>query len=157
MIKHKIISKPNEKIKTEPITTTTKRSLKFPSLESTIDFDYKSTYFTKRMRKTGPAYLVMKILQKSRENEKRDPLPASRDEDINKLKAIRDEISNANVISDDYFDHIFAQIAPAAAIVGGSLAQEVIKTISQKDAPHHNYFFFDPQKACGFIETIETT
>jgi hypothetical protein len=36
------------------------------------------------------------------------------------------------------------------------VAQEVIKTISQKDAPHFNYFFFDPQTACGYVEKIET-
>lgn len=155
VIKHKVISKPNEKIKTEAITTTTKRSLKFPSLESTIAFDHNSTYFTKRMKKTGPAYVVMKILQKFRDTEGRDPLPASRDEDIKKLQVIRDEFSNETLIPDVYFEHIFSQISPAAAIVGGALAQEIIKTISQKDAPHFNYFFFDPQVSCGFIETIE--
>jgi ubiquitin-like 1-activating enzyme E1 A len=156
IIKHKVISKPHEKVKTEPITTTTKRSLKFPSLESTISFDHNAPFFTKRIKKTGPAYLVMKILQKFRETENRDPQPASRDEDIKKLQIIRDEISARTVIPDTYFDHVFAQISPAAAIVGGALAQEVIKTVSQKDAPHFNYFFFDPQTSCGFIETIET-
>lgn len=156
IIKHKVISKPHEKVKTEAITTTTKRSLKFPSLESTIAFDHNAPFFTKRVKKSGPAYLVMKILQKFRETENRDPQPASRDEDIKKLQAIRDEISNSTVIPDEYFDHVFAQISPAAAIVGGALAQEVIKTVSQKDAPHFNYFFFDPLTSCGFIETIET-
>lgn len=156
IIKHKVISKPHEKVKTEAITTTTKRSLKFPSLESTVSFDHNTPFFIKRIKKTGPAYLVMKILQKFRETEKRDPQPASRNEDIKKLQAIRDEISSSTVIADEYFDHVFAQISPAAAIVGGALAQEVIKTVSQKDAPHFNYFFFDPLTSCGFIETIET-
>lgn len=155
IIKHKVISKPHEKVKTEMITTTTKRSLKFPSLESTIAFDHTTAYFAKRIMKTGPSFIVMKILQKFRETEKRDPQPASRNEDIKKLLAIRDEISNKTVVSDDYFEHVFAQISPAAAIVGGALAQEVIKTVSQKDAPHFNYFFFDPQLSCGFIEPIE--
>lgn len=156
IIKHKIISKPHEKVKTEAITTTTKRSLKFPSLESTNAYDYNTPYFVKRIKKTGPAYLVMKVLQKFRETENRDPLPASRDEDIKKLQTIRDEVSSSSVIPDTYFEHIFAQISPAAAIVGGALAQEIIKTVSQKDAPHFNYFFFDPQTSCGFIEAIET-
>lgn len=134
IIKHKVISKPNEKVKTEPVTTTTKRSLKFPSLESTLDFDYKSAYFTKRMKKSGPAYVVMKILQKFREEENRDPLPAHRDEDIKKLLAIRDSISSADLIPDIYFEHVFGQISPSSAILGGAVAQEVIKTVSQKDA-----------------------
>lgn len=107
------------------------------------------------MKKSGPAYLVMKILQQFRDTEGRDPLPANRDEDIKKLQDIRDTLSNESLIPNEYFEHVFAQISPAAAIVGGSLAQEIIKTVSQKDAPNFNYFFFDPQISCGFIETIE--
>ncbi|XP_070494474.1 SUMO-activating enzyme subunit 1 [Chironomus tepperi] len=156
IIKHKVISKPHEKVKTEPVKHTTKRTLNFPSLESTINFDFKSQYFAKRMKKTGPAYIVMKILQKFREDENRDPLPAHRDEDIKKLLTIRDSMADANLIPDIYFEHVFGQISPSSAILGGAVAQEVIKTVSQKDAPHYNYFFFDPQTACGFIETIET-
>lgn len=151
-----MVSKPNEKVKTEQIKTTTKRSLNFPSLESTLGFDINSQYFTKRVKKTGPAYIVMKILQKFREDENRDPLPNHRDEDIKKLLSIRDSMSNAEIIPDIYFEHVFGQISPSAAILGGAVAQEVIKTVSQKDAPHYNYFFFDPQATCGFIETIET-
>jgi len=155
VIKHKVISKPNEKMKTEPITTATKRSLKYPSLESVVAFDFNSAAFIKRMKKTGPAYVVMKILQKFREIEKRDPMPATREEDIKKLLELRDEVSSAAAIPDVYFEHVFAQIAPCAAIVGGAVAQEVIKAVSQKEAPHYNYFFFDAQTSRGFIETIE--
>ncbi|CRK99066.1 CLUMA_CG012119, isoform A [Clunio marinus] len=155
VVKHKIISKPNEKIKTEIITTPSKRSLKYPSLESVINFDYNSPSFTKRMKKSGPAYLVMKILQNFREDEKRDPMPSSREEDINKLLAIRNGISSVEIVPDIYFEHVFAQISPSAAIVGGAVAHEVIKAVSQKEAPHFNYFFFDANNSCGFIETIE--
>jgi ubiquitin-like 1-activating enzyme E1 A len=142
-------------MKTEQITTASKRSLNYPSLESIIDFDHNSPAFIKRMKKTGPAYIVKNILQKFREDEKRDPLPESRLEDIKKLQALRDEISAVETIPDVYFDHVFAQISPSAAIVGGAVGQEIIKTISQKEAPHYNHFFFDAQTSCGFIETIE--
>lgn len=155
IIKHKVISKPNEKVKTEQITTATKRSLKYPSLESIVDFDLNSAAFLKRMKKSGPAYVVKSILQKFREAEKRDPMPESRVEDIKKLQALRDEISSVETIPDVYFDHVFSQISPCAAIVGGAVGQEIIKAVSQKEAPHYNHFFFDPQTSCGFIETIE--
>lgn len=142
-------------MKTEQITTASKRSLNYPSLESTVDFDYKSAAFIKRMKKTGPAYIVKIILQKFREDVQRDPMPESRLEDIKKLQAIRDEVSSIENISDAYFDHVFAQISPSAAIVGGAVGQEIIKAVSQKESPHYNHFFFDPQTSCGFIETIE--
>ncbi|KAG5682321.1 hypothetical protein PVAND_011680 [Polypedilum vanderplanki] len=154
IIKHKVVSKPNEKVKTEPIKTTSKRSLNFPSLETAIAFDYNSPAFVKRMKKSGPAPLVMKILQTFREQENRDPLPENREEDIKKLLSIRDSLSNSEQVTDIYFEHVFGQISPSAAILGGSVAQEIIKTVSQKDAPHYNYFFFDPQTACGYIEAI---
>ena len=34
-----------------------------------------------------------------------------------------------------------------------TLAQ-VIKAISNKDAPHNNYFFYNPLESCGVVETI---
>lgn len=95
----------------------------------------------------------MRILQKFRDTESRDPAPSSRDEDIQKLLAIRDEIANG-LVPDSTFTHVFGQISPAAAIVGGELSQEVIKAVSQKEAPNFNVFLFDPEKCCGFIEPI---
>ena len=49
---------------------------------------------------------------------------------------------------------LFAELAPVAAIVGGILGQEVIKAISNKDAPHNNFFFYNPLESCGVVETI---
>ena len=31
---------------------------------------------------------------------------------------------------------------------------KVIKAISNKDAPHNNYFFYNPLESCGVVETI---
>lgn len=137
------------------IAIATKFDRDYPALESVVEFDYKSPAFIKRIKRSGPAYLVMKILQKFREDEKRDPSPATRVDDIAKLQDIRSEISSIETIPDSYFEHVFAQISPAAAIVGGAVGQEIIKAVSQKEAPHFNYFFFDAEKATGFIETIE--
>lgn len=137
------------------ITTAVKRSLKYPSLEDIDDFDFNSAKFAKRMRKSGPSFIVMKIFQNFREAEQRDPLPSQREEDIGKLKKIRDEISDAATVPDSYFDHVFAQISPCAAIIGGALGQEVIKAVTQKETPHFNHFFFDSLRNCGFIESIE--
>lgn len=49
---------------------------------------------------------------------------------------------------------LFGELSPVCAIVGGVVAQEIIKAISNKDAPHNNYFFYNPLESCGVVETI---
>ena len=41
-----------------------------------------------------------------------------------------------------------------SAIVGGILSQEVIKAISNRDAPHKNFFFYNPIESSGVVELI---
>lgn len=153
VVKHKIISKPHEKTKTELITSTVKRTLKYPPYQALLDFDYTSPAYTRKMKRSGPAIPLLRALQKFRDEEMRDPLYNERDNDMQKLFNIRDSIA-ANMIPDSAFVHVFAQISPSAAIVGGAVAHEIIKTVSQKEAPHHNVFLFDPESCCGFIESI---
>ena len=61
---------------------------------------------------------------------------------------------NLDLISYFPADLLFAELSPVCAIVGGVLAQEVIKAISYKDAPHNNYYFYNPLESCGVVETI---
>lgn len=153
VVKHKIVSKPHEKTKTELVTSTVKRTLKYPPYQSVLDFDYKAQSYSRKLKRSGPALPMLRVLQKFRDTEKRDPLYTDRNADLEKLIMIRDKIA-ADLIPDSAFVHVFAQISPAAAIVGGAVAHEIIKTVSQKEAPHHNVFLFDPESCCGFIESI---
>lgn len=148
-----MVTKENEKTKSEAVVTTVKRNMSFPSLESVIDFDIKSPHYLRRLKHSGPALIVTKILQKFREKEGRDPSPKTRDADLLKLGEIRNGIAEG-LVPDGAISNVFAQIAPAAAIVGGEISQEIIKAVSQKEAPNHNFFFFDPNTCCGFIESI---
>jgi hypothetical protein len=50
--------------------------------------------------------------------------------------------------------NVFAEVSPACAIVGGVMAQEIIKAVSQKESPHNNMFFFNPTKNVGFVDCI---
>lgn len=49
---------------------------------------------------------------------------------------------------------VYGQLSPVCAIVGGVLAQEIIKAVSQKDPPHNNFFFFNTQDGAGVVECI---
>ena len=50
---------------------------------------------------------------------------------------------------------MFGQVSPVCAIVGGEIAAEVIKAVSQKDAPHNNFFFFSTlEDGAGIVQCI---
>lgn len=153
MITYKILSIQLEVIKTEVVRTIVKRTLQFPPLQDVQSFDYKSPEFLKKLKRNGPSFIVRKVLQEFRDREGRDPDHTQRDEDLSKILKIRNEIAEG-LASDDAFGNVFAQISPVAAALGGELSQEVIKAVSQREAPHHNLFLFDPDTCCGFIESI---
>lgn len=151
--KHKVISKPHEKLKTELVASATKKTLLYPPLQDCLEFDFSTPEYKKQTKRNGSAFIAMRILQKFRDTTSRDPLPSEREADIETLQQIRNEIA-PDLVADSAFEHVFGQISPAAAIVGGALAQEVIKSVSQKEAPHQNFFLFDPERCVGFVETI---
>lgn len=132
------------------------RELDFPAFEEIVKFDVNCTAFQRKLKRTGPGFILLRVLQKFREIKKRDPSYRSREDDIKELKTIGLEISKDFVVPNEYLEHIFSQISPAAAVVGGVLAQEIIKVVTKKEAPICNVFLFDPEICCGFIESIGT-
>jgi ubiquitin-like 1-activating enzyme E1 A len=40
------------------------------------------------------------------------------------------------------------------AITGGVLAQEIIKAVSKRDAPHNNFFFYNGTEGSGLVDRI---
>lgn len=108
------------------------------------------------MKRTGPGFILLRILQQFRETHKRDPSYKSREEDIKELENMRNLITKDSILPNEYFEYVFSQISPAAAVVGGVLSQEIIKVVTKKEAPNCNVFLFDPEICCGYIETIGT-
>ena len=50
---------------------------------------------------------------------------------------------------------VFGELSPAAAVLGGVLAQEIIKAVSHKDLPIRNHFFFNgATDRAGVVEAI---
>jgi len=57
--------------------------------------------------------------------------------------------------ADVFFSVTFGEMSPSAAVLGGVLAQEVIKAVSHKDVPIRNFFFFNGATDCsGLVEAI---
>ncbi|XP_053658652.1 SUMO-activating enzyme subunit 1 [Anopheles marshallii] len=155
VVKYVVVSKPHEKFKRETIATAVKRTLEFPPYQCLLDFNFRDASYARCLKRNGPALPVQRVLQKFRDQEQRDPAYAKREEDVKKLLQLRDTLA-PEIISDPSFDHVFAQISPVAAIVGGVVAHEIIKVVSQKERPHRNVFLFNPDTCCGFVDTIGT-
>ena len=162
---------------TETETKSVKKAMTFVSLAETLKVDWSTELYAKRIRRMDPSFFLLQVLFNFQSETGHTPRPKERETDLAKLKEMRDKtleslsvpttkISDEMLstfrfccveINDWYFDCLdllFAELSPVCAIVGGVLAQEVIKAISNKDAPHNNYFFYNPLESCGVVETI---
>ncbi|XP_035769957.1 SUMO-activating enzyme subunit 1-like [Neolamprologus brichardi] len=101
--------------------------------------------------------LLAAVLLKFRTDKGRDPDPQSFPEDSQLLRQIRDDVLeslslNSDLLNDDFISYCFSEMSPVCAVVGGVLGQEVVKALSQRDAPHRNFFFFDGRKGNGVVD-----
>uniref|UniRef100_A0A673ZVB0 SUMO-activating enzyme subunit 1 n=1 Tax=Salmo trutta TaxID=8032 RepID=A0A673ZVB0_SALTR len=97
------------------------------------------------------------VLLKFRTDKGRDPHPESFEADATLLRQIRDDVLetmglSSELLPHDFVSYCFSEMAPVCAVVGGVLGQEVVKALSQRDAPHKNFFFFDGMKGSGVVD-----
>lgn len=143
----------------ETETKSVKKEMAFVSLAETLKVDWSSELYSKRIRRMDPSFFLLQVLFAFQAETGHSPRAAARAEDLATLLRLRDAtLARLSVpetkIPDQMLGLLFAELAPVAAIVGGVLGQEVIKAISNKDAPHNNYFFYNPLESCGVVETI---
>jgi len=155
VIKHKIVSNPDKKKKYETVSIPTQREVEYPGYSAWLDFDIAAPSYSRKLKRNGPGILLLSVLQKFRTTYQRDPSYKSREADLELLQGIRDELLPNSALGDEALGLIFAQISPAVAVVGGVVAQEVIKVVTKMEAPHRNLFVFDPETCAGYFETIE--
>jgi len=140
-------------------TKTVKKAMTFVSMADTLKVDWASEMYNKRVKRMDPSFFLLQVLFEFQSEMGRKPSPASKKEDIEKLKKLRDSVLErmkipVTKVTDAMMDVLFGELSPVCAIVGGVMAQEMIKAISNKDAPHNNYFFYNPIESCGVVETI---
>ncbi|PBC34412.1 SUMO-activating enzyme subunit [Apis cerana cerana] len=138
---------PMQKEKFENITVTEKHVDTFVPFKSILNVSKSS------LPKDSEIYYMLLIMLNYREKYGKDPSPSERGSEKFKVEAstiikkfdLEDKINH--LVEGD----IYAQVSPVCAIVGGIMAQEIIKTVSQKGAPHNNLFLFNPDTLCGKI------
>merc|ERR1719211_508086 len=147
------------KIEEEEETKMVKKSMEFVDLEKALNVDWSQDTYAKRIRRMDPAYFILQILLEFQSREGCSPRSGMREDDMKLLSSLRDSIISKfglpeKKIPEDILPMLFSELSPVAAIVGGVLGQEVIKVISNKDAPHNNFFLYNPLDTCGIVETI---
>lgn len=147
------------KLAEENVTKTIKKAMTFVSLAEALKVDWSSELYAKRVKRMDPSFFLLHVLFEFQQQEGHPPSPATREQDLENLKLVRDKTLSsmsvpADKVSDELLSLLFSELSPVCAIVGGVLAQEVIKAISNKDSPHNNFFFYNPVDSCGVVETI---
>eukprot|EP00099_Drosophila_melanogaster_P022661 NP_650198.1 activator of SUMO 1 [Drosophila melanogaster] len=154
VIKHKVVANSEKKKKYETVSIPTQRDVDYPGYSAWLDFDVTEPSYLRKLKRNGPGVLLLSVLQKFRTTHKRDPSYKTREADLELLRGIRDELLPNSILGDEALGLIFAQISPAVAVVGGVVAQEVIKVVTKLEAPHRNLFVFDPETCAGYVEAI---
>lgn len=140
----------DNKVKYEQVMVKVQETMTYPPLTAVLLND--TTKATKaQLRRRNPLYYLMLSLLRFRDETHRDPANAA---DTERLRAIIQTISaKANV--DVAVDVMLGVVAPVCSIVGGVIAQEVIKAVSGKEVPIRNVFLLDPATFNGKEEFIQ--
>ncbi|XP_029373184.1 SUMO-activating enzyme subunit 1 isoform X2 [Echeneis naucrates] len=147
-----------KKAKVDPTETTmVKKMASFCSLKEALEVDWTSEKARAGLKRTPVDYFLLQVLLKFRTDKRRDPDPQSFAGDCQLLRQIRDDVLEGltlsrDLLNDDFISYCFSEMSPVCAVMGGVLGQEVVKALSQRDAPHRNFFFFDGRKGNGVID-----
>ncbi|XP_030046110.1 SUMO-activating enzyme subunit 1-like [Microcaecilia unicolor] len=109
----------------------------FCSLQEALELDWRNEQAKTRLKRTPTDYFLLQVLLKFRTEKGRDPLPASYSGDSEVLLHIRNSVMESlgvgpDLIPDDFTSFCFSEMAPVCAVVGGVLAQEIVKGRSSR-------------------------
>jgi len=134
-----------------------KESVTFPTLESSFAVSWNK--YPRRCNKILPA---VQVLLDFRDQHQRHPV-ISAEEDLKELMRIKDKLCGSNGVDAGFVpDDVMRLLAtgsgtelnPVCAILGGFIAQEVVKSISHKDLPVNNFFLYHGLEGSGTVEKI---
>lgn len=149
------------KEKEETETVVSKESMTFSRLEDELAFNWSkdTPEMKKKIRQTPTAFFILRVYQEFLELHGRRPQASTIEQDKKELSNLRLKVLNklgapAKVIPEEFHMFGFGELSPVCAVVGGVFAQEVIKAISQKDAPLNNFFFYNGTNDDGMVTKI---
>ncbi|KAH9519465.1 SUMO-activating enzyme subunit 1 [Bulinus truncatus] len=147
--------------KTTEKTVSSKEKITFTRLEDELQYDWTSDSpeMQKKIRLTPNTFFITRVFEEFLELHGRRPSTSTLDTDIKELQNLRLQVLNklgvpAKVVPEDFYKYGFGELSPVCAIVGGILGQEIIKAVSQKDAPLNNFFFYNGVTDDGMVDKV---
>ena len=139
-------------------TTTIKKTIKYTSLSDALNTNWNEAT-KQKIKRTPNTYFIVQILIAYIEKYKDVPKSVTAQTDYKILSELRTNILNKlnvthDVVPEDFANYCISEISPVSAIVGGILAQEIIKSVSKKDTPHNNFFFYNGIDGSGMVDYI---
>ncbi|KAG1662099.1 SUMO-activating enzyme subunit 1 [Nymphon striatum] len=137
-------------------TKMTKKEMEFPALDCAM------AEFNTIINKICPSYYVFRVIMEFQETYGHCPKPCQSEEDSKLLLKLGDHILDKigvprSKLNDKFSKMVFGELSPVCAVVGGILAQEIIKAVSCKDAPIDNFFFFNGDTNDGSVQHFGST
>lgn len=106
-------------------------------------------------KKTSPLFLLLHVLLRFHDEEGRAPTESDQERLLCLWDAVAKELAvEKERLSDDRLQLISRELCATCAVVGGVLAQDMIKVASCRDPPLKNFFLFDGIECCGLVENI---
>jgi len=167
LIKHSYMEERKIKYGDDFKTKQYEHTEEYTTLKKSLDFKFPELSLKRFLRKYSSTYFLVYTLLQFQKINKRLPKYISEDEenieDLNKLKKIRDDLFskhniNSAVLTDELLSKLIRnagmEILPICSVVGGILAQDILKVISQKELPISNWFCYDGFTGNGVIHKL---
>uniref|UniRef100_A0A0B6ZVH3 SUMO-activating enzyme subunit 1 n=1 Tax=Arion vulgaris TaxID=1028688 RepID=A0A0B6ZVH3_9EUPU len=160
-IKKKKAKEDEDKSKTTDEITVTKEKIIFGRLKDELAFDWTADTpeMNRKIRQTPTAFFITRVYEEFFEQNGRRPSTFTLEADTKELQNLRIKVLNklgvpSKVIPEDFYLYGFGELSPVCAIVGGVLGQEIIKAVSQKDAPINNFFLYNGVNNEAMVDKI---
>ncbi|KAF9998393.1 SUMO-activating enzyme subunit 1 [Entomortierella chlamydospora] len=150
----------------EPETTVTYKSQSYDSLSSTLECFWGFPKPRVLKRKVSPLFFAIQVLWLFQQAHGGRLPQGGNQQDLEAMFKLRDErLKSAQVDNSFVEDELLqtlvetasAEISPVCAIVGGFLAQDILKALSGKDSPLLNYFLYNGIEGTGLVHHVQKT
>jgi len=112
-------------------------------------------------KRTNSVFIITHVMLEFYSKHSRYPSTSSRESDVQELKSLQTQVLEKLGLDEsilknnnDWHNSVFGELSPVCAIVGGVLAQDIIRAVSAKDTPIRNFFLFDGIHCGGSIESV---